>query len=107
MAYPEYKQIETPLLLYIFEAGGPAYEVEASSTYRPLADRFGLTQNERQETRDDRSGDGNQTPVSNNMVQWARRKLNEQGYLASSRHGYWKLSQLGIQEATRITKKSN
>ncbi len=101
MAFPEYEQIETPLLLYIFEAGAPSYEVQASDTYGPLADRFGLSERERQMTRDEVHGDGREEPAWNNMVQWARRKLNDRGFLAASRHGYWKLSSRGIEEARR------
>lgn len=97
MAFPEYEEIEKPLLCLIYRSGGGKHEVRASDTYRPLADHFKLTTSERAEPRKD----GKDEPLWNNMVQWARRKLNENGYLASSPRGIWRLSDTGIAAAKR------
>ena len=37
------------------------------------------------------------------MVQWARRKLNERGYLSPADHGYWRLSSVGIEKAKPLS----
>ncbi len=100
MAFPEYADIEEPLLCFIYMRGGRNHEVEASDTYRPLAEYFGLSEYERSRPRDDRD-----EPLWNNMVQWARRKINEQGHLAVSRRGRWKLSDSGITVAERAADK--
>lgn len=100
MAFPEYADIEEPLLCFIYLRGGPGHDVAASDSYRPLADYFGLSELERKQPREDRD-----EPLWNNMVQWARRKLNDNGYLAASRHGRWKLSDAGIAAAKRCSDK--
>ena len=102
MAYPGYDDIEGPLLRYIYEHGGSSFEVRANSTYESLADVFRLTEIERKRSRGEAHGDGRDEPVWNNMVQWARRQLKKQGYLAPSSHGKWRLSPEGVQAAKRI-----
>ncbi len=96
MGYPKYEDLEDPLLCYIYKNGGDKYQVSSDSTYKPLADFFGLSYEERTRTRDEIHHDGRDEPEWNNMVQWARRKLKDQGYLASSPHGKWRLSEKGI-----------
>ena len=68
MPFPSYKEIEIPLLLYIYCGGG---EVSSSSCYEPLGKEFGLTNEEMNMLLPD---DTNR-PQWNNMVQWARKKL--------------------------------
>ncbi|WP_454175056.1 winged helix-turn-helix domain-containing protein [Gordonia sputi] len=92
LAFPEYAEVETPLLCLIYGSGG---QIEAREAYEPLADYFGLSVAERSEMRTD----GRREPRWNNMVQWARRKLNDQGYLERAGHGVWKLSSAGMDAA--------
>jgi 5-methylcytosine-specific restriction protein A len=102
--YPEYQDLEEPLLCFIYKNGGEQYQIQSSDTYKPLADYFFLTSAERIQTRDDVHHDGRAEPLWNNMVQWARRKLKDKGYLASSPHGTWRLSEEGVLAARRICK---
>lgn len=104
MGYPKYEDLEDPLLCYIYKNGGDKYQVSSDSTYKPLADFFGLSREERTRTRDEIHHDGRDEPEWNNMVQWARRKLKDQGYLASSPHGKWRLSEKGILAAHKKCK---
>lgn len=103
MPYPAYEEVELPLLKLLFEYGGDDYQMRAIETYSPLADHFMLTQKERTQTRNDLYLDGKNEPVWNNRVQWARRKLNEYGYLADSPRGFWRLSQKGAEKAKGIS----
>jgi 5-methylcytosine-specific restriction enzyme A len=104
MGYPEYQDLEDPLLCYIYTNGGEKYQVRSSDTYKPLANYFLLTPQERIQTRDEVHHDGRDEPFWNNMVQWARRKLKNRGFLASSPHGTWRLSEEGILAAKRVCK---
>jgi len=103
MAYPAYEEVELPLLKLLYEYGGPEYKMRSKDTYEPLADHFGLGVIERAQTRDELLGDGRSEPVWHNRVQWARRKLKERGYLESSKRGYWKLSEKGVQKAAALS----
>jgi len=98
MPFPEYEELERPLLCYIHQNGGSKFEVQASSTYIPLADHFRLSTSERLQLR----GDGRDEALWNNMVQWARRKLKDNGYLESAPRGVWRLSAAGIKAAERL-----
>jgi len=102
VGYPEYQDIEDPLLCFIYQNGGANYQVHASDTYGPLADYFSLSQWERTRSRDETHSDGRDEPLWNNMVQWARRKLKDKGYLAPSPRGTWRLSEEGILAARRV-----
>lgn len=101
MTFPAYEDIEEPLLCYIFFHGGHEYQVHARDTYRPLADFFGMSPAQRGEALSDGTGRSRW----NNMVQWARRKLNDRGYLADSPRGSWRLSESGISAASRLQHK--
>lgn len=103
MAYPPYDQLELPLLKLIYEQGGPNHELHATATYGPLAEHFGLSSEERSQTRDAALGDGRDEPFWNNMIQWARRKLNEKGYLSTAARGYWRLSPVGVKKAQTLS----
>lgn len=98
VSFPPYEDIEGPLLCFILFHGVPEYEVRASDTYRPLADFFGLSESERHELLYDDTG----RQKWSNMVQWARRKLKDRGYLDLTAHGVWRLSDAGLMEAQRI-----
>jgi restriction endonuclease Mrr len=102
-SFPPYAEIEDPLLCLILFRGGPAHEVRASDTYRPLADFFGLSDSERREVLDDDTG----RSKWNNMVQWARRTLKKRGFLAAAAHGVWRLSDKGVMAAQRVQHKYN
>ena len=104
MGYPEYQDLEDPLLCYIYTNGGEQYQVRSADTYKPLADYFSLTPHEITQTRDEVHHDGRDEPLWNNMIQWARRKLKDRGYLAPSPHGTWRLSDEGLLVAKRICK---
>jgi 5-methylcytosine-specific restriction protein A len=103
VSYPAYEELELPLLKLIYERGGRVYEMKASDTYDLLADYFNLSDLERKQTRDNLLNDGRNELVWNNRVQWARRKLNEYGYLSPSQRGLWKLSQEGVAKARTIS----
>ena len=94
--YPPEHEIAEVLLRYIYDHGGSSYEVTAGSTYEPLADRFGLSKEERNRTRDEEFGDGKPQLAWHIKVQWARHRLNKQGYLAPSVRGYWRLSEKAL-----------
>ena len=99
MAYPHHDELELPLLKLIFEHGDSQHQLQATQTYGPLANYFGLSQLEQSQTRNSVLGDGRDESYWNNMVQWARKKLNDRGYLAAAPRGYWRLSELGIKKA--------
>jgi hypothetical protein len=86
---PAYREIEQALLAHLLDSG----PVEPKDVYGALADRFGLSETQRTTTRRD-----NSTPLWNNRVQWARRALNEKGYLAP-RRGVWALTAEGLKAA--------
>ena len=50
MSYPEYQDLEEPLLLFIYCNGGLNYQVRAIDTYVPLAEQFGLTEREKKQS---------------------------------------------------------
>ena len=99
--YPPEREIANALLRHIYNHGDLTHEVSASSTYEPLAIHFGLSKEERNRTRDEEFGDGKVQSAWHIKVQWARNTLIKQGYLASSRHGYWQLSEKGVKAAER------
>ena len=92
MAFPEYEEVECPLLCLLYSQHDNGYQMKASDTYKPLADHFHLSESEKTELRKD----GWPAPLWNNMVQWARRKLNDSGYLEDAPRGVWKLSEAGV-----------
>jgi hypothetical protein len=82
MTFPAYRDIEDPLLCYIYRNGGTQYCVRSSDTYEPLAEFFKLSPSKRMTTRDELHNDGRVELVWNKMVQWARRELKNMGVLA-------------------------
>ena len=100
-SFPAYEEVEDPLLCFILFHGGQTHELHPSDTYRPLANFFCLTDSQRHEVLDDSSG----RSKWNNMVQWARRKLKERGFLAPTERSVWKLSDAGLMAAQRIQHK--
>ena len=73
--YPSDSDLAKALLCHIFSHRGTRYQVRAGSTYRPLADRFGLSEEERTRTRAEEYGDGKSQRAWDIKVQWARNTL--------------------------------
>ncbi len=99
MAFPSYKEIETPLLLNIYNQGG---EVNPSSCYESLGKAFGLSNEDMNELIPD---DSNRSQWKN-MVQWAKRKLVDYKYIYNaneSGRGIWKLTPEGISKAESLS----
>ncbi|MEZ5212424.1 winged helix-turn-helix domain-containing protein [Gordonia sp. (in: high G+C Gram-positive bacteria)] len=95
---PAYAELEEPLLLLIYRSG-PHHQIKAADAYEQLADVFGLTVAERSlpvSTEPDRL-------LWENMVRWARRKLNDAGLLdRSAPRGLWTLSRRGLIRAEQV-----
>ncbi len=106
MSFPEYKEIEEPLLAFIYCNGGNQYQIKSDESYHPLANYFGLSEEDREKTRDELFSDGRTEKAWNNRVQWARKNLNSYGYLdKNAGWGSWKLSDFGIKAAEKIFSK--
>lgn len=106
MSFPEYKELEDPLLAYIYCNGGDQHQISSKESYNPLANYFGLSEEDRIKTSDELFGDGKKEKAWSNRVQWARKSLNDYGYLdKNSGRGFWKLSNLGIIAASKISSK--
>jgi len=99
MGYPEYEDMEEPLLCYIYFNGGTNYEVRPKETYDPLANFFGLSLSERKSPRPDGYG-GSQWE---NRVQWTRQRLINNGELDGSTRGIWRLNNAGEFRASKIS----
>jgi hypothetical protein len=63
MPFPQYPDLEEPLLCFIYHRGGLNHEVRARDTYSPLADLFQLSEQERKQSLEERN-----EPLWNNMV---------------------------------------
>jgi len=94
MPIPPEKNINIPLLHLIHAMGG---EMKPSKVYGILADYFGLTEKERQETLP--SGISRRF---DNRVQWARQFLCSQGFLDGTIRGVWKITEKGKRELSRL-----
>ena len=99
MPYPTQSKTEEALLSLIYFRGG---SVECSDTYRPLADYFQLTEQERQILR---TSEGNERKRKwDSTVCYARRALKDSGYISSnSSRSIWQLSSLGITAAQKVS----
>ena len=96
MPFPDYESLADALLCFIYLNGGSRYEVRADSTYEPLADHFSLSQEERTRPRPD----GYPGRDWHNHVQWARRRLINNGLAEEKRiRGLWELSAQGALRA--------
>jgi hypothetical protein len=98
MSYPEYETLADALLIYIFQHGGNTYECNASDTYEPLADIFGLSHTERTAPR----ADGHSGRQWENLVQWTRQRLINDGYAESRSWGVWGLTSRGVSRARSL-----
>ncbi|MEW5706516.1 MAG: winged helix-turn-helix domain-containing protein [Actinomycetota bacterium] len=88
MAIPDYQTIMLPLL----EFAGDEKEHSLREAVDVLADKFGLTSDERKEL----LPSGRQT-VFDNRVSWARTYLKKAGLLVSPRRGYFSISHRGLE----------
>lgn len=102
MSYPISDKIRDALHSLIYFHGDSDFRIKPSDTYRPLADYFQLTEQERKQPRESERNIGR--PQWNNMVQWARNDLIKSGYISSnSPRGIWQLSSLGITSAQEVS----
>jgi hypothetical protein len=102
MPYPLYSQIRDPLLSLIYFRGGSDFRIKCSDTYRPLADYFQLTKQERQILC---TSEGNEKKRQwDTMVCWARNDLLKAGYISpNSPRSIWQLSSSGINAAQKVS----
>ena len=98
MGFPEYDDMEGPLLCYIYFNGGSSYSASPSETYKPLADFFGLSKEERNRPRPD----GYSGTQWQNRVQWTRQRLINRDDLDGSIRNVWRLTPQGVRRARRI-----
>lgn len=94
---PPYPDVEKELLLLLFRSGGSKFSRKADEVYSPLADVFGLTQEQRTRLHPDR-----EESAWNNRVQWARRKLVDSGLIFRGPRGVWRLTEIGRRQAEAI-----
>jgi restriction system protein len=87
MAIPDYQSIMLPLLAL----AGDGQEHSLREAIEALSTRFGLTGEERR----DLLPSGRQ-PTFDNRVGWARTYLKKAGLLASTRRGYFRITQRGL-----------
>jgi restriction endonuclease Mrr len=102
VAFPRQDDIDDALLVFLFRRGGKDHALRASETYRPLADFFGLSADERMAPRPK-----NQGPVWNSWVMMAKHQLKERGYVFSAEYGRWQLTDAGRAHAEQLLKSPN
>src|SRR5690349_19255049 len=90
---PPQSEVENRLLHFLYRFGRP---VEPKELYGPLADDFGLTQEQRRARRPS-TGE----LAWNNLVRYARRRLVDIDYVHEAPRGAWRLTQAGRDEAAR------
>jgi hypothetical protein len=97
MNYPEREVLAAALQVLIFRHGGSLFEMPASMTYGPLADRFKLDHAARSLTRGECYGGGDTGSAWANQVQWARKYLVDDGSVHHcAPHGIWRLTAKGV-----------
>ena len=87
MAIPDYESVMLPLLQF----AGDQKEHSLREAYDKLADHFDLSQDERKELLP--SG---QQEVFHNRVGWARTYLKKAGFLETTRRGYLRITERGL-----------
>ena len=105
MTFPSYKEIEIPLLVYINLQGG---EVTPKDCYAHLAKDFELSNEETSLSLSEATYTDRSEPKWNNMVQWARKSLVDDGYLLNAKQsgfGKWKLTDAGKLKADSLINK--
>jgi len=93
---PKYADVEIPLLRELVRRGGSSapgdLDAQGRTVYEALADRFLLSQADREELKGDNEG----RTKWENMVRWARQKLLDRGLLLGSHRGVWQISDDGL-----------
>jgi len=96
---PEYEQMADALLYIIYINGKKqSFSLAPKQIYEPMADLFDLTYAERNEPRPD----GYSGSHWQNRVQWTRQKLINEGYLDGGIRGIWRLTEQGINRASKL-----
>ena len=90
---PSQSDVDIRLLIHLGQYRQPT---EPRKLYGPLADDFKLTQEQRHIPR---PGRNKSEPAWNNLVQFARRRLVDQGLIDNSRKGFWSLTAEGRKRA--------
>jgi hypothetical protein len=98
MRFPDYQEMDEPLLCFIYLNGGSGYAIRPGFTYEPLAEFFGLTREDRRRPR----SDGFPGVQWQNRLQWERQRLINQGFVDGSTPGIWRLSPAGVNRASRL-----
>ena len=105
MTFPRRNRITTELLLLIYSKGGNLYQLKSADTYAPLTDKFNLEIQARKMIQDELYKNGRPESAWNNLVQWARQDLVDEGYLyAYAPHGVWRLTPNGVSHAEWLLK---
>ena len=89
MPIPDYQSFMKPLL----ELAGDREEHSLKEAYTALADRFGLTEDERNQL----LPSGRQETYKN-RIGWARTYLSKAGLLENTRRGYFRITERGLEE---------
>ena len=87
MSIPDYQTVMLPLLEHL----GDKEEKATRETLDALASKFNLTEEEKKELLP--SG---QQPIFSNRVGWAKVYLKKAGLIESTRRGYYKITQKGL-----------
>jgi 5-methylcytosine-specific restriction protein A len=96
--YPKRCEIEDALLKALYGSGTKRVYLP-KEVYPILANRFGLSDEQRKRPRND-----TYEPLWNNMVQWARRKLVDDELMNSAPRGKWSLTDFGMERARQVMK---
>ena len=96
MAIPDFQALMLPLLKFL----GDKKEHEVQEAYEAMAKQFGLTSEERKEI----LPSGRQ-PVINNRVGWARTYMKKAGLIETTRRGFIKITERGLQVLQENPKK--
>src|SRR5882672_7419064 len=88
MPIPTYDKFIDPMLRYLARHpdGAPA-----SVVYEAVASALGIDENDQRELLPSKT-----QPVYKNRAGWAHDRLKRAGLSSSPRHGYWKLTDIGI-----------
>jgi hypothetical protein len=102
MPFPSASERQEALLCLIYLRGGPRYKMRSSDTYRPLADFFGLTKDERERQRDDRNLSRRDRREWNLKIQDSREALIGSKWVIRSKDAIWRLTKpAGVEQAKR------
>ena len=96
MAIPTFDQFIDPLLRFLADKREP---VQTKEVYAALAERVGLSPDDRSELLPSRV-----QPVYQNRIGWAHDRLKRAGYSESPRRGYWMLTPKGRELAESNSK---